>query len=85
VFLVNSFNLTSCELLAGEDLVLCPRDFPHLKENDVIEIFNPEDNCPHLLLKLMRGSLWEDFLQKGTVCVVLILLDNKRIIGERGF
>jgi hypothetical protein len=51
--------------VTGEDLVFCPITFPSLKENDLVEIFNPEDESPHLLMKVAKGSLREDFPQRG--------------------
>ncbi|ODM94660.1 DEP domain-containing protein 5 [Orchesella cincta] len=50
---------------ATEDVALCPKDFPFVAVGDVISIYNPDETqVPRLLLKLTKGSLREDFIQK---------------------
>lgn len=53
-------------MFAAEDVALSPKDFPFLSVGEVISVYNPEETlAPRLLLKLTRGSLREDFIQKG--------------------
>ncbi|CAL8081295.1 unnamed protein product [Orchesella dallaii] len=55
---------------ATEDVALCPKDFPFLAVGDVISIYNPDESqVPRLLLKLTKGSLREDFIQKDAVSI----------------
>lgn len=51
--------------LTGEDIAFCPKDFPFIRENDVVEIYNPEEDSQRLLLKVTKGSLRDDFAHKG--------------------
>lgn len=53
----------------GEDLALCSKEFPTLKENDIVEIATTDDSSSSFLLKVTKGSLRDDFTPKGITLI----------------
>ncbi|XP_021953845.1 GATOR complex protein Iml1 isoform X3 [Folsomia candida] len=54
---------------ASEDLALCSKEFPTLKENDIVEIATTDDSSSSFLLKVTKGSLRDDFTPKDTISI----------------
>ena len=48
---------------AEADLIINPKDFPHLKKGDIVEIYHPEDELTRLLLQVT--TFREDLQGKG--------------------
>lgn len=66
--MVSEYSLASW--LLGEEVAFCPKDFPFLAEGDIMEVYL-EDEYPRLLLKVVKGSLRDEFWHRGKVEISL--------------
>lgn len=52
-------------ILTEEEIILSPKDFPHIKVQDIVEIYHPDDVESRLLLQV--HSLKDETQTKGTL------------------
>lgn len=48
-----------------EEIILSPKDFPHIKVKDIVEIYHPDDVESRLLLQV--HSLKDEIQTKGKI------------------
>lgn len=74
-------------MFSAVDLIINLKDYPGLKEKDIVEIYHPENDYPRLLLQVTsvdapgrtKGVLLIDFglvVQLCLYCYLLVLLHN---------
>ena len=51
-----------------EDLHINPKDFPELKDEDIVEIYHPEDEYSRLLLQVKSGFFKEECAHSKSLC-----------------
>lgn len=57
--------------VTAEDLIINLKDYPGLKEKDVVEIYHPENDFPRLLLQVTKEEV--PCIPRGKHCLYVLL------------